>query len=132
MSAIQSVCRRRIKRVFNRIDHLLGNECLFPPQTYREYSGFMNLGSKFVIRLKVPGYSKKDLDITLKPGKLVVTGYQVKEDKIKRGKKTVAQKKKTKHFTKTFGLPADINQKKKAISLQKGILTVTLYKKKGQ
>lgn len=127
MSGFNLKYKRKINNFFDKMDNCLNKKVVKPiPGT----NNFSNLGNKYMIKLNVPGYLKKDINVKLKNSILYISGYQEIKSKVKSGDKTFLRKSKTKSFRKIYRLPVDINQKKKNVSLRSGILTVTLFRKK--
>jgi HSP20 family molecular chaperone IbpA len=129
MASISYVCRRKINGFFDKIDGFARRAPVYKHFELQE-SGFMNLGSKYVIRLNVGNFTKKNIKVAATPGKLIVEAAAKVINKTSSGNKTIAKKTTIKRLYKSYGLPSDVNLRKKTVSLKNGILTISIFKKK--
>ncbi len=82
---------------------------------------------KVVVRLKAPGFSEKDVDITVEDNALTITGTaeQKEEDKNKKYyRKEIVQR----SFTRTVSLPSKVVAEKAKAEFKNGILEIELPK----
>jgi len=79
------------------------------------------------IDAEVPGFEPKDLEVTLEPQRLIISGKrETKEDK-KKGKAIYSEQSSNEIF-RAVPLPVEVDPSKAAASLNNGILTVEVPK----
>lgn len=80
-----------------------------------------------LIRAELPGVDRKDLDISMTDNSVTIkanTNYEKKEEKSDYYRSEIAQG----LYTRTFGLPADVNIDKAKSSFKNGMLELTVPK----
>ena len=106
---------------YNRFFHLpWGHE--FPPVNVTETS------KSFEIELIVPGYDKKDLNISVEDNFLTVSAESKRTEEKKEGKHTQKQFE-LNSFTRSFHLPPNVNEEGVQARYDNGVLIITLAKK---
>lgn len=75
------------------------------------------------IEIELPGFSRSDIDISTKKGRLTVTA---KRDKSRDTKNCVVNEFSTTTMTRTWSLPKNTNYDGIAADLDSGILTITV------
>lgn len=80
----------------------------------------------FIIKLDLPGLSKKEINIALKEHVLTVKGERTEEE----GESTVNRRREraTGVFARSFALPENVNTAETDARLQHGVLTITMPK----
>jgi molecular chaperone IbpA len=86
-----------VDRELNRLMHIHGAAT---KQSYPPYDIIQLDDDSYVLKLAAAGFSRKDLDITVKDGTLVIAGNKSAEDADKYLHKGIAMR----NFTRTFAL----------------------------
>ena len=83
----------------------------------------------FTVEVEVPGFTEKDIEISLEPRRLTVSGTRETTEKRKKGT-TVYSERASNRIFRVVGLPAEVDTASTAIKAMydKGILTITLPK----
>jgi HSP20 family protein len=84
-------------------------------------------GDAFIVRLDVPGFEPKDVQVTVRDGVLVIRGENRIEREDKAEKRYHMERMAT-AFTRTIPLPMPIDPKAVTAEFVSGVLTVTLPK----
>lgn len=79
------------------------------------------------VKAELPGLDKKDVEVTLDRGLLVIKGEK-KEEKEEKGKYYHRVERHQGTFCRTVRLPAEVREEKIEASFKDGVLTVTLPK----
>ena len=81
------------------------------------------------VEVEVPGFTEKDIEISLEPRRLTISGTRETAEEGKKGK-TVYSERASNSIFRVVGLPAEVDTASTAIttSYDKGILTITLPK----
>ena len=82
---------------------------------------------KVVVKLKAPGFSEKDVDITVEDNSLTITGTAEKEEEDK-NKKYYRKEITHQSFTRTISLPSKVVADKAQAQFKNGILEIELPK----
>ena len=88
----------------------------------------METNKSFEIELMVPGYDKKDFNISVDDNYLTVSAESKHEDEKKEGKYTRRQFELS-SFTRSFHLPANANEEDVQAKYDDGVLKLTIAKK---
>jgi len=81
----------------------------------------------FEIRAEVPGFSEKDLEVTMEPDRLVISGNRQSTKEEKRGK-AIYTETCSDSIMRVVDLPATVNTEKTIATLKNGILEIQLAK----
>jgi len=81
----------------------------------------------FTVRAEVPGFAANDLEITLEPRSLRISGKREIKEEEKKGK-TIRSEFRADQVLRTIGLPVDIDTSKATATLKDGVLTIDLPK----
>ncbi len=79
------------------------------------------------VQAEVPGFSPKDLEISVEPHRLTIMGKRESKEE-KRTKKTVYKERCSDEILRVVELPAEINTEKVKATLENGILTLEMPK----
>jgi HSP20 family protein len=79
------------------------------------------------IRAEVPGFSIKELDITVEPRRLTISGKHEAQEESKKGK-TVYSERSAQEILRVVDLPAEVDSSKVSATLKDGILNIELPK----
>lgn len=81
------------------------------------------------VEVEVPGFTEKDIEISLEPRRLTISGTRETAEEGKKGK-TVYSERASNSIFRVVGLPAEVDTTSTAIktTYDKGILTITLPK----
>jgi HSP20 family molecular chaperone IbpA len=84
-------------------------------------------GDDFVLRAEVPGFTAKDLEISVEPRCLRIAGRRETKEEAKRGK-TLRSESCSDQILRIIDLPVDVDTSKVSAGLKDGVLTVDLPK----
>jgi HSP20 family protein len=79
------------------------------------------------VKAEVPGFSEKELEISVEPRRLTVTGKHEASKEEKKGK-TVYSETSASNILRVIGLPAEVETAKASATLKNGVLKVTAPK----
>ncbi len=134
MTLVKYARRRPALSLYDDMNGLFNQLWLRPffsaPQVDRDWSPAFDIREtkdQFVFEAALPGLNKKDIDVTLHDGVLTISGEgderQAGEDEtvhtteLRRGK-----------FSRSFSLPADVDEQEVTAKYASGILSITLKK----
>jgi HSP20 family protein len=132
MNELYQKISRRAFSIFEENDHNHGHDL---DQWLRAEAEFLcpaplkivESDSEVTIRVDVPGFSEKELEIVAEPARLFITGMAETEmDKTK--KKTVYSEVSSREVFRSIALPTRIDPEKVTASLKNGVLEVSLQK----
>ena len=83
--------------------------------------------NRLTIRAEVPGFSEKDLKVSLEPRRLVITGKMEESSEQKAGE-TLFTTRRSNEIFHTLTLPADVDPTKASAALKQGVLELRLPK----
>ena len=81
----------------------------------------------FTVRAEVPGFTEKDLEISLEPRSLKIAGKHETKEEEKKGK-MICSELCADQILRTIDLPADVDTSKATANLKNGVLTIDLPK----
>lgn len=81
----------------------------------------------FTVRAEVPGFTEKDLEISLEPRSLKIAGKREAKEEEKKGK-MIRCELCADQILRTIDLPADVDTSKATANLKNGVLTIDLPK----
>jgi HSP20 family protein len=81
----------------------------------------------FTVRAEVPGFGPNDLEITLEPRCLKISGKRETKEEEKKGK-TIRSEFRADQILRSIDLPADVDTSKASAALKDGVLTIDLPK----
>jgi HSP20 family protein len=82
---------------------------------------------QLILKAEVPGFSEKELNVAVEPGRVVITGKTETEEERKEGKTLYSERRKGEIF-RDICLPAAIDPEKVEATLKNGTLELTLPK----
>lgn len=82
---------------------------------------------QLILQAEVPGFSEKDLDVAVEPGRVVITGKSETEEEHKEGKTVYSERRRGEIF-RDICLPGTIDPEKVVATLKNGTLELTLPK----
>lgn len=85
------------------------------------------LDSEFTVRAEVPGFTAKDLEISLEPCRLKIAGKRESKAEERKGK-TIRSEICADEILRAIDLPADVDTSKASAALKDGVLTIELPK----
>jgi HSP20 family protein len=85
--------------------------------------------TELTVRAEVPGFTEKEIEIAVEPGRLFITGKAEKNTEDKR-KKTLYSEISSKEVFRSIALPAEIDPDKVTALLKNGVLEISLHKAK--
>ena len=83
--------------------------------------------NRLTVRAEVPGFSDKDLKVSLEPRRLVISG-KVEESSEQKTGETLYTTRRSNEIFHTLDLPADVDPAKASAALMQGILELRLPK----
>lgn len=83
--------------------------------------------SGFEVKAEVPGFSEKELEVSVEPTRIVITGKRESTKEEKKGK-TVYTEACSNQIMRIISLPSEVNAHKTTAVLRNGVLEVTLPK----
>ena len=81
----------------------------------------------FTVRAEVPGFTEKDLEVSLEPRSLKIAGKRETKEEEKKGK-MIRSELCSGQILRTIDLPADVDTSKATANLKNGVLTIDLPK----
>ena len=106
------------------LDHWLRAESEFLAPISVELS---ETETELVVRAEVPGFSEKDLEIGVEPGRLFIKGKVEKRIEEKK-KKTIYSEVSSNEVFRSISLPSDVDPDKVTAVLKNGVLDITMAK----
>lgn len=83
--------------------------------------------TELAVRAEVPGFSEKDLEIGVEPGRLFIKGRVEKKTEEKK-KKTIYSEISSNEIFRSVNLPSDVDPEKVTAVLKNGVLDITMAK----
>ncbi len=93
---------------------------------FRPVCDIIESDEEFIIKLDLPGFSKKEINIALKEHVLTVKGERVEE--LGDDEKFSRQERSTGVFSRSFALPENVNTAETDALFRNGVLTITMPK----
>lgn len=81
----------------------------------------------FEVKAEVPGFNEKEIEISVQPGRLTITGKRETKKEEKKGK-TVCEESCSDQILRMVDLPSEIETSKVTATLKNGVLELTLPK----
>jgi HSP20 family protein len=81
----------------------------------------------FEVKAEVPGFNEKEIEISVQPGRLTITGKRETKKEEKKGK-TVCEESCSDQILRMVDLPSEIETDKVTATLKNGVLELTLPK----
>ena len=116
--------RRELDRFFQGYERGYESAGQFGAGTPR--IGVVDAGSELQVRAELPGFSEKDLSITVEQGSLTIRGKRSAE--VPEGYSVHRQERGEYAFARSFTLPSRIDTEKVRAALRDGVLELTLPK----
>ena len=134
MKETMDAVARRAFEVFERNGRRLGHDLEDWFQAEAELLHPVSLDisetdSALTVELEVPGFTEKDIQISVEPHRLTVTGKRESREEKRKGK-TVYSERRSNEILRTVELPCDVDPAHRAIkaTYDLGVLTITLPK----
>jgi len=86
---------------------------------------FSNNGSAYIVKVSMPGITKKDINIQVKGRQLIISGEN-RKNKTKKDKNSYSQESSYGNFLSNFLLPEDAQISRITSDYKDGILTITI------
>lgn len=93
---------------------------------YFPRTNLTDLGQQFVLVAELPGVEKEDLQVKIQGRYLELSGVSTPD--VPEGYSAHRRERKTAEFTRSFTLPADVEEEAVTAQLRNGLLTITLPK----
>jgi len=123
---------RRAFEIFDRNGRFFGNDLRDWFQAESELLHPVHIGlteseEGFNVQAEVPGFSPKELEVSVEPRRLTITGKrETKEER--KTKKTLYKEQCSDEILRVVDLPAEINTEKVKATLENGILSLEMAK----
>jgi HSP20 family protein len=104
-------------------NYVFGREPMLPAVNIKDN------GTGFTLELAAPGYRKEDLKVNVKDGVLTISSSK-KEEHEEKGKGYTRREFSSASFSRSFSLPASVDEKSVDAAYKDGVLTVTLNRAK--
>ena len=134
MKETMDAVARRAFEVFERNGRRLGHDledwCQAEAELLHPVSlDISETDSALTVELEVPGFTEKDIQISVEPHRLTVTGKRESREEKRKGK-TVYSERRSNEILRTVELPCDVDPAHRAIkaTYDLGVLTITLPK----
>ncbi len=134
MKETSDAVARRAFEIFERNGRRLGHDLENWFQAEREllhpvYLNISETDSALTVELEVPGFTEKDIDVSVEPHRLAVTGKRESREE-KRNGKTVYSEQRSDEILRTVELPCEVDPAHRAIkaTYDHGLVTITLPK----
>ena len=125
MNALTLFNKNLIDNLFEDFDTNFWDATSYSPNT-----DVVEHKDNYEIRVDVPGFEEKDLNIELKNGYLKISGKIEKTNEEKdEGKKYIIKERCYSKFERTFKLPENTNAEKVDAKLKNGVLNIKVEKK---
>ncbi len=85
--------------------------------------------TELVVRAEVPGFTEKELEIVVEPGRLFITGKTERKSEEKK-KQMLFSEISSNEIFRTVALPAEIDPEKASGVLKNGVLEISMHKAK--
>jgi len=119
--------RREMDRLFDAFNRDFGLGEFIRPVYGRPFRvSLTDEGNELHLRAELPGFSEKDLTITVEQGSLTIRGERKTE--VPEGYSAHRQERGTLQFARSFTLPSVVNPKKVEAVLKNGVLELTMPK----
>ncbi|MFO7179451.1 MAG: Hsp20/alpha crystallin family protein [Pseudomonadota bacterium] len=118
--------RREMERLFSVYDRSPAIASLTAPPRVRW--SLEDAGEALVVRAELPGVAEKDLELSVDAERITVKGERKEE--LPEGYSVRRRERGTYSFTRTIGLPVEVDVEKAEAVLEHGVLTITLPKAK--
>lgn len=132
MNALFDSISRRAYEIFESNGRLLGRDIENWFEAEKEFLHpvhvhLVETDNSFEVKAEVPGFTEKDLDVTVEPRRLVITGKRESAKEEKKGK-TLYSESCSDQIMRIIGLPADVEAEKVTATLKNGMLQLTVPK----
>lgn len=132
MNEIYQSVAERAYALFEGRDHVTGHELedwlqaeselLLPvPIEMAEYD------DRFTVRVEVPGFSEKEIEVSVEPNRLFISGKTEKTGEKKEGEITYTEQS-SKEIFRVIDFPVEVDPAKAEAVLDSGVLNITLPK----
>ena len=123
---------RRAYEIFERNGNLFGHdlENWFKAESEILHPVHLHVTEKddaITVHAEVPGFSAKDLEVSLEAGRLTISGKKETKEEQKKGK-TIYQEQRSEQLMRVIDLRAEIDSAKAAATLKNGVLEITIPK----
>lgn len=99
----------------------------FNPRQWTPPFDIRETGDQLIFDAALPGLTKKDIEVTIHDGVLTVTGEPQEQDRNEDDRIHTSELRRGK-FSRSFRLPAEVDEDKVDARYKDGILTITLNK----
>jgi HSP20 family protein len=79
------------------------------------------------VEAEVPGFSAKDLEVSLEPGRLTISGAKETREEQKEGK-TIYEEQCSEQIMRVIGLPSEVDSARATATLKNGLLEISIPK----
>jgi HSP20 family protein len=132
INSLFSDITRRAYQIFENNGHQPGHDLEDWVKAERELLRPVNLeigetGEALQVRAEVPGFSEKELQISVEPRRLTITGKHETSKEEKKGK-TIYSESSATDILRVVSLPVEVDAAKASATLKDGVLNLTIPK----
>ena len=133
MDKISEAISQRAYEIFEANGHRFGHdlEDWFKAETDLLHSVHVNIaesGENLEVKAEVPGFSEKEIEVSVEPRRLTITGKRETEKKEEKKGKAVYSESCSNQILRIVDLPASVDAEKTRATLKNGVLQLTMPK----
>ena len=133
MREMQEMISRRAFELFDRGGRIFGRDLDNWFQAESELLHPVNISIEeteegLKVEAEVPGFKAEELDVSVEPGRLTITGKRETTKEEKKKGKTVYSERRAERILRTVDLPLEVNTEKVSAVLKDGVLEFMLPK----
>lgn len=133
VNKLSEAIRQRAYQIFEGSGHGLGHdlEDWFKAEMDLLHPVHVNItesGENFEVKVEVPGFNEKEIEVSVEPRRLTITGKRETEQKEERKGKTVYSESCSDQILRIVDLPANVDAEKTTATLKNGVLHLTMPK----
>jgi HSP20 family protein len=126
MFGVMNLLRGKMDRIFGDFDRTFSDGTGLELRSGSPRISLYEDGDNFEVRAEVPGVDKKDLTVNIQGNYLEISGSRTVD--VPEGYKVHRAERGSTRFSRSFTLPAEVDEDKVSASLKSGILYLTLPK----
>ena len=132
MNQIHDAIARRAFEIFEGSGGIFGRELdnWFKAETellHPVHVSISETGDSLAVEAEVPGFDAKDLEVSVEPRRLTMSGKKETKEESKKGK-TIYKEQCSNEILRVVDLPAEVDATKAAATLKNGVLSLALPK----
>ncbi|HYM05271.1 MAG TPA: Hsp20 family protein [Terriglobales bacterium] len=133
VNKLSEAITQRAYQIFERSGHGLGHDLddWFKAETDLLHPVHVNItesGENFEVKAEVPGFNEKEIEVSVEPRRLTITGKRETEQRVEKKGKTVYSESCSDQILRIVDLPANVDAEKTTATLKNGVLHLTMPK----